>query len=103
MLMSKRIILIALLIQFNVSIIRLPLNYENSLYMLNFLIGNENTKLQLALDTSLPVSLIASNECENCIGQKYQVDAKNRIGYDLSDLPKSYNVYQGYLYKDVFI
>lgn len=102
MLMSKRIILIALLIQFNVSIIRLPLTYENSLYMLNFLIGKESTKLQLALDTSLPVSLIASNECENCIGQKYQVDAKNKIGYDLSNLPKSYNVYQGYLYKDVF-
>lgn len=101
--MSKRIILIALLIQFNLStIIRLPLSYENSLFMLNFRIGNESTNIKLALDTSLSVSLIASNECENCKGQKYQADANNRIGYNVSKLPKSYNVYQGYLYKDVF-
>lgn len=82
-------------------VVQIPLVYENNMFFINLILGSTNQTLYLAVDTSIPYSLIASPNCQNCIGTRYNADASNSKEIkEIKNYTKIYNFYNGTFFID---
>ena len=94
--MQKNLFILLSLFISSFEVVQIPLVYENSMFFINLILGSSNQTLYLAVDTSIPYSLIASPYCQNCIGTRYNADVSTtKEQKEIENYTKIYNFYNG--------
>lgn len=99
--MQKTLFILLSLFIPSFAVVQIPLVYENSMFFINVILGSSNQTLYLAVDTSIPYSLVASPNCQNCIGTRYNPDASTtKEQKEIVNYTKIYNFYNGSYFID---